>query len=55
MQSALRLFGSRPARLRFVRACLRWLRARLREESPVVDRVEPDVADRSGFRVRPRF
>lgn len=41
MQSTLRLFVSRPIRVRFVRTFVRWLRARLREESPVVDRQAP--------------
>jgi len=54
MQATLRLIWSRPIRLRFVRALVRWFRARLREESPVLDVVEPVVRDRSGFRIRPR-
>jgi hypothetical protein len=45
MQATLRLPGSRPVRLRFVRrlfdALGRWLRARLREESPVLDKAAP--------------
>jgi len=41
MQATFRLVRSRPIRLRFVRKIVRWFRARLREESPVVDRVAP--------------
>lgn len=56
MQATLRLFGSRPLRLRFYRRLrvivIRWLRARLREESPVIDEIRPCVEDRSGFRIR---
>ena len=44
MQATLRL-GLRPVRLRFVRllrvVLVRWLRARLREESPVIDQPAP--------------
>ena len=36
MQATLRVH-LRPIRLRFVRQFIRWLRARLREESPVID------------------
>jgi len=49
MQATLRLVRSRPIRLRFVRILIRWLRARLREESPVIDRIAPDVEDRTGL------
>lgn len=49
MQATLRLSRSRPIRLRFVHVVLRWLRARLREESPVIDRIAPDVEDRTGL------
>jgi len=45
MQATLRIFGSRPVRLRFVRKLraifVRWLAARLREESPVIDQAAP--------------
>jgi hypothetical protein len=46
MQATLRFFGSRQhVRVRFVRrlrvALVRWFRARLREESPVIDRAAP--------------
>ena len=55
MEGTLRV-RLRPIRLRFVRrlriALLHWLRARMREESPVVNRVSPVVSDRSGFRIR---
>ena len=56
MQATLRL-GPRPVGLRFVRrlrvVLVRWLRARLREESPVLDqaaprsRIRPPVEDRA--------
>jgi hypothetical protein len=50
MQAVQRLHLSRPIRLRIVRVILlRWLRARLREESPIIDRIAPDVEDRSGL------
>jgi hypothetical protein len=49
MQAVQRLHLSRPLRLRFVRVILRWLRARLSEESPILDRMAPDVQDRSGL------
>jgi hypothetical protein len=52
MQATLRLHRLRPLRLRFVRSVIRYFRARLREESPVIDRIEPAVADRSGFSIR---
>jgi hypothetical protein len=47
--------GARP-RSRFVRRLrvliVRWLRARLREESPVIDPIGPAVPSRSGFQIR---
>jgi len=35
-------------------AILRFLRARLREESPVVDRLQPEHRDRFGFSIHTR-
>jgi hypothetical protein len=54
MQATLRIH-SFPLPLRRLRvAIVRFLRARLREESPVVDRLVPENRDRFGFTIRLR-
>ena len=54
MQATLRIHWF-PLRLRTLRrariAIVRFLRARLREESPVIDRLQPENRDRFGFSI----
>ncbi len=57
MQATLRihLFPLRLRTLRRLRiAIVRFLRARMREESPVVDRLVPEDQDRFGFTIHLR-
>ena len=55
MQATLRAHLPSPLRLRFIRrlrvALVRFLRDRLREPSPVIDRITPEGRDRFGFSV----
>ncbi len=57
MQATLRIHPS-PLRLRTLLrlriVIVRFLRARLREESPVVDRLVPEAQDRFGFTIHLR-
>lgn len=57
MHTTSRLQSPHPIRARFVRrlrvVLVRWLRARLLEESPVIDSLAP-VEDRAGYRIRRR-
>jgi hypothetical protein len=60
MQGTLRLhLLLYPIRLRLVRklraSLTRYLRARLREESPVLDRIGREVRPLSGFHIRERM
>jgi hypothetical protein len=58
MQATLPLHPARSIRLRLWRlraALVRYLRARMREESPVIDRVGPEVKPSSGFHIRSRL
>ena len=55
MQATLRIHPF-PLRLRALRVVIaRFLRARLREESPVIDRLMPENRDRFGFSIRINF
>ena len=51
MQATLRIH-SFPLRIRLFRRLARFLRAKLREESPVVDRLTPENRDRFGFTIK---